>query len=309
MTVVSAPPAPQASAPQRPAPPSRPTARRRRGGALARTGPLKYLAHAGVWLYVVLLAAPLYYLVISAFKHNTDIFTQPFSPFTPLTFDNFGLAFSQASLGTALVNSAYITIGAEVLTLALAVPAAFALARAKDAVGQLVERVFALGFLIPGFAALVPTVLLSIMMGLFHTREFLILFLPASAMPLTVILLTQAMRAVPAELEESARLDGAGPLRVLWSVYVPLAIPTLTVVAILNFLSFWNEYFFSLVIIGPEASLRTAQVALPTLSIANAAQYGVLAAGILITLIPAYLVYAVFAEKMENAVLAGALKG
>ncbi len=279
--------------------------RRRRGDALGRTGPLKYLAHAGVWVYVVLLAAPLYYLVISAFKRNTDIFNQPFSPFTPLTLDNFGLAFSQASLGTAMLNSVYVTIGAEALTLLLAVPAAFALARSKGAAGRIVERMFALGFLIPGFAALVPTVLLAIAIGLFHTREFLILFLPASALPLTVILLTQAMRAVPAELEESAVLDGAGPIRVLWSVYVPLAVPTLTVVAILNFLSFWNEYFFSLVIIGPDAALRTAQVALPMLSVANAAQYGVLAAGIIITLVPAYLVYGVFADKMESAVLAG----
>lgn len=305
--------APEARPAERRTAPAAPTAvcrrRRRRGDALGRTGPMKYLAHAGVWLYVLLLAAPLYYLVISAFKRNTDIFNQPFSPFTPLTFDNFGLAFSQASLGTAMLNSVYVTLGAELVTLLLAIPAAYALARSKGAVGRMVERVFALGFLIPGFAALVPTVLLSISLGLFHTREFLILFLPASALPLTVILLTQAMRAVPAELEESALLDGAGPLRVLWSVYVPLSVPTLTVVAILNFLSFWNEYFFSLVIIGPDAALRTAQVALPTLSIANAAQYGVLAAGIIITLVPAYLVYAVFADKMESAVLAGALKG
>ncbi|MCM3657335.1 carbohydrate ABC transporter permease [Agromyces mediolanus] len=309
MTTTAAPearPAERRTAPAAPPPVRR---RRRRGDALGRTGPSKYLAHAGVWLYVLLLAAPLYYLVISAFKRNTDIFNQPFSPFTPLTFDNFGLAFSQASLGTAMLNSVYVTLGAELVTLLLAIPASYALARSKGAVGRMVERVFALGFLIPGFAALVPTVLLSISLGLFHTREFLILFLPASALPLTVILLTQAMRAVPAELEESAVLDGAGPLRVLWSVYVPLSVPTLTVVAILNFLSFWNEYFFSLVIIGPDAALRTAQVALPTLSIANAAQYGVLAAGIIITLVPAYLVYAVFADKMESAVLAGALKG
>lgn len=309
MTTTAAPEARPAARRTAPAAPTAVRRRRRRGDALGRTGPMKYLAHAGVWLYVLLLAAPLYYLVISAFKRNTDIFNQPFSPFTPLTFDNFGLAFSQASLGTAMLNSVYVTLGAELVTLLLAIPAAYALARSKGAVGRMVERVFALGFLIPGFAALVPTVLLSISLGLFHTREFLILFLPASALPLTVILLTQAMRAVPAELEESALLDGAGPLRVLWSVYVPLSVPTLTVVAILNFLSFWNEYFFSLVIIGPDAALRTAQVALPTLSIANAAQYGVLAAGIIITLVPAYLVYAVFADKMESAVLAGALKG
>jgi multiple sugar transport system permease protein len=297
------------STPTSPRPASVRSRRRRSQSALARSGPLRYLAHAGVWFYAVLLIAPLYYLVISAFKHNTDIFNQPFSPFTPLTLDNFGLAFTQASLGTALLNSAYVTIGAELLTLLLAVPAAYALARSTGAVGRLVERTFALGFLIPGFAALVPTVLLSISLGLFHTREFLILFLPAGALPLTVILLTQAMRTIPAELEESALLDGAGSGRVLWSIYLPLAAPTVSVVAILNFLGFWNEYFFSLVIIGPDAGLRTAQVALPMLSVANSAQYGVLAAGILITLVPAYLVYAFFAEKMETAVLAGAVKG
>ncbi|MGJ6968651.1 carbohydrate ABC transporter permease [Streptosporangium sp. G11] len=270
---------------------------------------LTALSHAGVWLYVVLLLVPVYYLVISAFKNNVGILSAPFSPFTGLELDNFGKAFANATLGPALLNQAYVTAGASVLTLALAVPAAFALTRSRGRLAVLVERVFALGFLVPGFASLVPTVMLSIMLGLFHTREFLIFFLPASALPLSVILLTQAMRAIPHDLEESAVLDGAGSWQLLRSVYLPLSTPTVVVVLILNFLSFWNEYFFALVIAGPDTAVRTAQVALPTLSLANASQYGVLAAGIVITLIPVYVLYAFFADKMERAVLAGALKG
>ena len=77
----------------------------------------------------------------------------------------------------------------------------------------------------PGFAALIPTLLLAIWLGLFDTREFMILYLPASAQPLAVILLTQFMRTVPVELEESARIDGAGRLRILCSVYLPLVLP------------------------------------------------------------------------------------
>jgi len=142
-----------------------------------------------------------------------------------------------ATLGPALANQAYVTVGASLLTLVLAIPAAFALARSKGRIGILIERTFSLGFLIPGFAALVPTAMLAIWFGLFHTREFLIIFLPASAMPLSVILLTQAMRAVPKELEESAVLDGAGSLRLMWSVYFPLSLPTLVVVAILKAIS------------------------------------------------------------------------
>ncbi|GHS84738.1 transporter [Actinomycetota bacterium] len=295
------------------APPQRPTTKPRRrsrdSSQLSRSGPLRYLAHAGAWLYTALLVVPIYYLVVSAFKTNLGIINDPFSPFTGLVLTNFEKAWTQASLGPALLNQAYLTVGANVLTLALAVPAAYALARARGSIGTMVERTFSLGFLVPGFAALVPTVLLAIAVDMFHTREFLILFLPASAMPLSVILLTQAMRAVPKELEESAVLDGAGQWRVLRSVFLPLAMPTVTVVTILNFLGFWNEYFFSLVIIGPDPALRTAQVALPTLSLANASQYGVLAAGIVITLVPVYVMYAFFADKMEGAVLAGAVKG
>ncbi|NOL44794.1 carbohydrate ABC transporter permease [Kribbella sandramycini] len=272
-------------------------------------GPLRLVAHLGVWVYVLLLLVPLYYLAISSVKSNTAILDSPFNPFRGLQFDNFARAWEGGSLGRGLINQAYITVAANILTLALAVPAAFALARTRGRVGRIIERIFALGFLVPGFAALVPTVLLAIRLDLFHTREFLILLLPASALPLSVVLLTQAMRTVPAELEESAIIDGAGPLRVLVSVYAPLTLPTLTVVLILNFLSFWNEYFFALVIAGPDPAVRTAQVALPLLSMANAAQYGVLAAGIVITLVPVYLVYVLFADKMEGAVFSGALKG
>ena len=104
------------------------------------------------------------------------------------------------------------------------------------------ERIYALGFLIPGFAALIPTLLLAIKLGLFNDREFMILYLPASAQPLAVILLTQFMRTVPRELEESARIDGASNLRILWSIYVPLVRPGIATIAILNFIGFWNEY-------------------------------------------------------------------
>lgn len=276
---------------------------------MRRSGPLMYLAHAAVWLYVLLLLVPIYYLLISAFKNNVGILTAPFSPFTGLELGNFGKAVRNATLGPGLLNQAYVTVGANALTLVLAVPAAFALARSRGRLSTAIERIFALGFLVPGFAALVPTVMLSIILGLFHTREFLIVFLPASALPLSVILLTQAMRTIPRDLEESAVLDGAGSWQLLRSVYFPLSVPTLTVVLILNFLSFWNEYFFALVITGPDTAVRTAQVALPTLSLANASQYGVLAAGIVVTLVPVYVLYAFFADKMERAVLAGALKG
>ncbi|MDR2974500.1 MAG: carbohydrate ABC transporter permease [Propionibacteriaceae bacterium] len=266
------------------------------------------IAHGLVWVYAALLIIPLYFLVISAFKPNSAIFTMPFAPPTTWNFDNFVQAWGQVQLGDGLISSALVTVIAEALTVALAIPASYAIARSRGRVGAVVEKFFAAGLLIPGLAALVPTVLLSIAMGLFHTREFLYLFYPASVLPLSVIMLTQFMRTVPPELEESAMMDGASRLRIVVSVYVPIITPGIATVAILNFLSFWNEYLFALILAGPDPDIRTVQVALPSLVSQTNTQYGVLLAGALITMIPVSIVYIILNRRLEDALLQGAVK-
>ncbi|RFA16736.1 transporter [Subtercola boreus] len=273
------------------------------------TSPLGYLSHGLVWLYGLLLAVPIYYLLVTAFKDNTAIFSSPAAPPTTFRFDNFINAFQFVDLGHALINSTGITIGAEILTLLLAMPAAYALARSEGKLGEFIEKLFAAGFLIPAFAALVPTVLLAIAMGLFYNPLFLVIFFPATQLPLSVLLLTQFMRAIPKELEESAMMDGASRWAILWRVYTPMIIPGLVTVALLNFLTFWNEYLFSLSILGTDTATRTVQVAVPSLIGQQTTDYGLLAAGCLISLIPVFLVYVLMQRRMENALVAGAVKG
>lgn len=266
------------------------------------------LAHVLPWLYAVVLVIPLYYLLVSAFKTNTAIFNEPFALPTSLSFQQFIDAWNDVQLGSGLSNSALVTVSAEILTLALAIPASFALARSKGKLAVYVERFFALGFLVPSFAALVPTVLLAVQLNLFQTRTIVIILLPATALPLSVILLTQFMRTVPPELEESAMMDGANLWTILTRVYAPLIVPGIVTVAILNFLSFWNEYLYSLILIGPDPSIRTVQVALPNLISQTNTQYGILLAGALITMVPVYVVYIILQRRVEDAMLQGAVK-
>lgn len=266
------------------------------------------LAHGLVWLYAVLLVIPLYFLLVSAFKDNIAIFNTPFAPPTSISFGNFVSAWQNVDLGSGLINSTIVTVVAEIITLLLAVPAGYAIARAGGRIGTFVERFFAVGLLIPGFAALVPTVLLSIAIGLFHTREFLYLFYPATVLPLSVIMLTQFMRTVPVELEESAMVDGANRLRILVSIYIPIVVPGIATIMILNFLTFWNEYLFALILAGGDTSVRTAQVALPNLISQSSTQYGVLLAGAVITMIPVYVVYIILNRRLEEALVQGAVK-
>jgi multiple sugar transport system permease protein len=208
------------------------------------------------------------------------------------------------------VNSLYITSASLVLTLVAAIPAAYGVARAGGRTGTYVERLYALGFLIPGFAALLPTLLIAIHINMYNVREFMILLMPATAQPLAVILLTQFMRAVPTELEESATMDGAGRFRILWSIYLPLVMPGIATITILNFIGFWNEYLFTLIIVGTSPDVRTVQVALPTLiGSRGVTDYAVVCAGTVISVLPVFIVYVVLNRRMENALVQGALKG
>jgi multiple sugar transport system permease protein len=283
----------------------RPVRRRKR----VRTTPLMGLAHVAVWAYAAALVLPLYFLLTSSLKNNTEIFSAGFALPPEWRFDNFAKAWSFVDLGSALVNSAYVTVLAEVFIVIVAVPAAYGIARSDGFLGKLVERSLTLGFLIPGFAALVPTVFLAIILGLYRTREFLVLYYVAGAIPLSVILIAQYMRAIPKELEESATVDGANRFQILARIYLPLIMPALATVLLLNFINIWNEYLIALVIAGPTIDTRTVQVALPTLITNQAAQYGVLAAGTVITLVPVYLCYLLLRKRMENAFVSGALKG
>ncbi|MFJ8936673.1 carbohydrate ABC transporter permease [Streptomyces sp. FR-108] len=265
-------------------------------------------AHILVWSYAVLLIVPLYYFLASAFKTNDEIFAHPFALPTSFGFGNFRTAFDSADLGLAVVNSTLVTVLALVLTLGLALPAAFALARSTGRLASVMEKVFSLGFLVPTFAALFPTFLLAAATGLFHTRTFMVLFLPATAMPLSVVILVQFMRTIPKEMEEAARMDGASTFAVLRHVYIPMCMPGIATVLLLNFLTFWNEYLYSLVIIGPDPAQRTVQVALPTLKSITGTDYGVLTAGTVLTLVPVWVVYTVLQKRMQQALVSGAVK-
>ncbi|GHH85661.1 transporter [Streptomyces sulfonofaciens] len=261
-----------------------------------------------VWTYAALLLVPLYYLLASAFKSNDEIFGRPFAPPVSFGLGNFRTAFTRADLGLAVVNSLLVTVLALALTLLLALPAAFALGRSTGRAAAALERVFSLGFLIPTFAALFPTFLLAAATGLFHTRTFMVLFLPATALPLSVVILVQFMRTVPRELEEAARLDGASTYAVLRHVHTPMCLPGIATVLLLNFLSFWNEYLYSLVIIGPDPAQRTVQVALPTLKAITGTDYGVLTAGTVLTLVPVWIVYTLLQKRMQQSLVSGAVK-
>jgi len=284
-------------------------ARPNRGGRHRLRGRLVMVtAYVPAVAYAAALVVPLYYVLVSSFKTNQTIFQSPLAPPTSISFGTYEQAQQLGNLTGGLANSAILTIGAEIITLVLTVLAAYGIARIPSRLSTVVERFFGLGLLIPTFAILVPTYLLAVFSGLLNTRLFfLALFYPATVLPISVILLAQFMRTISREVEESAMIDGASRLRILWHVVLPLSRPGMAVVVILNFLAFWNEYIFALII--TDQNSRTIQVALSFLRGPQVLDYALLAAGTVITLIPVYVVYGILQRRMQEAFVAGSVKG
>ena len=240
--------------------------------------------------------APVYYLVVSAFKDNAQIFGSPLS--LPVTWDpaNFWLANQYADLTHAFGISFGVILAAELGTLILAFPAAFVIGRSRGRSGTVLLGAFGIGFLIPSIVILVPVAVVAARLGILGQPITLIVVSVAMRIPLSVLVLASYVRSVPIDIAESAQIDGAGRARVLWHIYVPLTQPGLFTVVILNFLSMWNEYLFALVLLTGEN--RTIQVAVPTLQSVHSTDYGLVAAGVLISLAPVFLIYALFQERI-----------
>jgi multiple sugar transport system permease protein len=255
---------------------------------------------------VVLL--PLYFVFVSAFKSNNDIFGSPLALPKVLNWENFLKAQKTAKLDRAMQISLGVTAGAEILTLVLAFPAAYAIARIRTRMARQVELIFSLGFLIPALAMLVPVYLTVVRAGLLYKPIALVLFYPATKLSITIILLASYLRGVPLELEESAQIDGASRLQMIWYIFFPLARPGVITVLVLNFIDFWNEYLFALVLMNSQN--RTLQIALTAIkSNARQVDYGTIAAGVIMILIPVYVVFILFQEQIVKGIYAGSLKG
>jgi len=258
-------------------------------------------------LYALLIIIPLYFVVISAFKDNALIITTPLGLPGGLDFHKVFQAQASVNLLHGVLISVVVTLGAEVLTLALAFPAAYAVSRISTRLAPVAEGTFSLGFLIPGLAILMPVYLLTAKAGLLYNPIALILVYPAFNLPLSIILLSSFMRKLPRELEESAVMDGGNVLQIMYYIFFPICLPGVITVLVLNFINIWNEYLFALILM--DSDNRTAQLALALLR-ANqrSIDYGLIAAGVIITMIPVYIVVILFQDRIMNGMLTGAIK-
>lgn len=274
-------------------------------GRIGRT--LQYVALLG---YLIFLAFPLVWMLSTSFKPPRELVRlhPTLIPDAP-TLSNYIQAFTEQELGRAALNSLQVSLASAVLTVLVAVPASYALARFKTRLGTVALGWVLVSQLFPFVLLIIPIFLVLREAGLANIHAGLVLIYVVWSLPFALWMLQGFVRNIPRELEEAASVDGANRAQVLRRVVFPLLAPGLVATALFAFISAWNEFFFALVLLkSPE--LATLPVTLARfVGIEGTARLGPLAAGSLLATVPSLLFFAFMQRRLSSGAITGAVKG
>lgn len=248
------------------------------------------------WLYVVLggglvlMVIPFLWMAISSIKPEGEVRAVPptWWPET-ITMDNYQSLFTRLDFPTYFINSTVVAIAVTVGNVMFGAMLGYALAKLEFPGKRVVFSLVLGTLMVPGVVTFVPLFVLTTNLGLTNTLPGM--FLPFLAGPFGVFLMRQFIMGLPDELIQAARVDGAGELRIFFTVIMPLCGPALATLGILTFLTSWNNFLWPLVIAQTEDKY-TLPVALALYSVGqNATQYGLLLAGAVVVVIPVIAVF------------------
>lgn len=275
-----------------------------RARALRRGG----LLLAGLAVLVFALA-PVYWAVVTSLETGTALFTVEYWPAAP-NWENYLAVFAEQPFGRNILNSVMVAATTVALALGAAVFAAYALARIEFG-GRLTLLYVVLGVsMFPQVAVLSGLFEVLSTLGLYDHWFGLALAYMIFTLPFTTWVLTTFMRQLPAELEEAALIDGAGPWRVVVDIFLPLLGPALATSGLLAFIAAWNEFLFALTFTLTNEA-RTVPVAIALIS--GASQYElpwgrIMAASVIVT-VPVVLLTLAFQRRIVSGLTAGAVSG
>lgn len=292
------------------------------------TGAIKQTSKAGkVGIYVALIVlaitiiVPIVWIFMASLKENEQFYGSPWTLPNGLHFENFVQAWTEAEMGSYMLNSVIVTALGILLLIVISLPAAYVLARFKFKGSKFWNILFMAGLFINVNYIVVPIFLMLVDADSFLTRTLghgfflnnlfvLALIYASTALPFTIYLLSGYFKSLAKDYEEAAYVDGAGYFRTMIQVIFPMAKPSIITIILFNFLSFWNEYIISMTMLTKPA-LKTLPVGLMNLMAAqrSAVQYGRMYAGLVIVMLPTLILYMCVQKQLTEGMTVGGLKG
>ncbi|HEY3560413.1 MAG TPA: carbohydrate ABC transporter permease [Kribbella sp.] len=276
-----------------------------------RTRPAtRALQYVAVLAYLVFLGFPLLWLISSSLKSP-----QEFASISPsilpkhLNLSNYSDALSEQGLVRGLGNSLQISIYSTILVLIVALPVSYALARFRSRLRPLTNGWILVSQVFPVILIVIPLFMILRPLHLTNTIPGVVIVYMVWSLPFALWMLQGYVAAVPRELEEAASVDGAGRIRTIVSIVMPLLRPGLIATAMFTFISAWNEFFFALVLLQ-DPQLKTLPLVLARFVGAEGqVQFGPLAAASVLATVPSLVFFAFLQRRLTSGLLSGAVKG
>ena len=260
-----------------------------------------------VLLIVAFAIGPYLWMILTSLKNDADIAAFPvrYLP-TTTTFEHYAALLARTSFSGNLLNSLIIAIGAVVLGLTVSIPAAYAFSRFRFAGRRFLMTQFLVINMFPVVLIIIPLFVLMRQLGLLDTFIGIILGHSTFAIPFSIWMLTSYMNAIPADLDEAARIDGASRLQTLWLVILPVVMPGIVTTGIYIFVTSWNEYLFAMMLSGQN--VRTVTVALQLFIGEFTVQWGLLTAAGTLIAIPVTILFLLVQTRLVSGLTSGAVK-
>lgn len=281
-------------------------------GASGAARTRRFVAYALLIAYALLMFVPFVWSVSTSFKPNAEVFQLNWIPENP-TFDGYVTAWTQLDPGLPrlFLNSFIIAGAVTVSNLLLGSFAGYAFARLQFPGRDLLFLLVLATLMIPDQLRVVPVYNILINLGLvgrgFEAYAGLILILAVSGT--SIFLLRQYFLSIPRDLEEAARIDGAGYLQTFWKIMLPLASPALAAVAILQFQGTWNGFFWPLILLQRERDLWTLPLALGQFRFQYQTDWAPLMAVVILATLPIVVIYVFFQRYFVEGIAASGVKG
>ena len=280
--------------------------RTRRSSTIGAIGS-RTVFHTVMIIISIIFVVPMIWMVMSSFKTKREIFDSPFSLPTNIDFGVWIEAWERGNLGQYVLNSLIVTVVSVSAILLFALAAAFAFSRFRFRLKWWFLAPFVLGLLLPVQSYLTAQSRIFDAVYLLNTRWALIVPYIGLGLSLAVFLLKAYLDSLPNELFEAARMDGAGDLRMLFQIVLPLMMPGLATVAVFSVLSTWNEFLLAMLYVIDD-ELRTIPAGLLAFTGKYSTDYPMLFAALSIITIPMIAIYVIFHRQVIAGVTEGSVQ-
>ena len=257
---------------------------------------------------VLISLLPMFMVLINSFKNHIDIVKNPLSIKFTAGVKNYVKAWNSGNFGRAIMNSIVYTGTTVLVTLAVSAPCAYVIAFRKIKISGLVLAYFMMTMTMPCYLFLVPLYRTYAKMGWLGNHVMVAFILAATSLPLAITLLRTFYVSIPKELEEDARIDGAGTMQVIWHVILPVLRPGLVTVGITTALNSWNEFLVSSTFLTGEKNF-TAMLALMSMNGPNSSNQGINMAATVTIVAPIIFFFIIMQRQFIDGMVSGSVKG